>query len=355
MRRCAIHILLAAAPLLAAACGGPSGGDTEQEVRSDVQAVVGAQTARATIGPFLRTVSALGVVAPRPGNYAALGAPGPTRVTKIFVVAGQPVRAGDPLIEFDRGPFDAAARSAQATVTVAQGAHERAVRLSAEGILPRKDVDQTAADLAQAEAALVTAQRAQGLATLHAPVSGVVTQMTAVLGANVDQTQTLVAVADVHALDVVLDLTPGDAALVRPGQRVVFWSGETARGDSLGTGAVRDVGVAVDSATRAVHVRVAVAGAARPLKLGEAVFARVGLGTVPLAVTVPVEALVPQGEGFRVFVVDSAGIAHARNVTVGGRTETVAEITSGLAGGERVVTYGAYGVSDSAKIVPAGK
>ena len=74
---------------------------------------------------------------------------------------------------------------------------------------------------------------------------------------------------------------------------------------------------------------------------------------VPRAVTVPLEALVPQGESFRVFVVDSAGIAHARDVAVGGRSETAAEITSGLAGGETVVTYGAYGVSDSAKIVPA--
>ena len=65
------------------------------------------------------------------------------------------------------------------------------------------------------------------------------------------------------------------------------------------------------------------------------------------------EALVPEGERFRVFVVDSAGIAHAREVTVGGRSETAAEITSGLVGGETVVTYGAYGVSDSARIVPA--
>jgi RND family efflux transporter MFP subunit len=336
-------------------CGGPSGGDEETEVRGNVQAVVGAQTAVAAVGPFLRTVSALGVVSPRPGRYAALGAPGPTRVTKIFVVAGQPVRQGDPLIEFDRGPFDAAARSAEAAVTVARGAHDRAVRLAASGILPRKDVDQAAADLAQAEANLLTAQRAQGLATLVAPVSGVVTRMSAVLGANVDQSQSLVEVADTRALDVVLELTPNDAAPVRPGERVVFWAGETARGDSLGTGTVSDVGAAVDSVTRSVHVRVAVGRATRPLKIGETVFGRVAVGTDPRAVTVPIEALVPEGEGFRVFVVDHGGIAHARAVTVGGRSETVAEIASGLAGGETVVTYGAYGVSDSAKIVPAGK
>ena len=345
--------LLGVSQLVFVVSCAPSGGDTESEVRGDVQAVVGAKTREAAVGPFVRTVSALGTVAPRPGSFASLGAPGPTRVTHIFVMAGQAVGEGEPLIEFDRGPFDAAARSAQAAVTVAQNAHDRAVRLADEGIVPRKEVDQAAADLAQTQAALLTAQRAQTLATLHSPVRGVVTRMAAVMGPNVDASQPLVEVADLGALDVVLDLTPADAGGIRPGQRVVLWSGASAGGDSLGTGSVAEVGAALDSATRAVHVRVRVTRAGRPLRIGETIFGRIAAGVVPRAVTVPLEALVPQGESFRVFVVDSAGIAHARDVAVGGRSETAAEITSGLAGGETVVTYGAYGVSDSAKIVPA--
>jgi len=338
---------------LAFVCCAPGGGDTESEARGNVQAVVGARTAVATVGPFTRYVTALGTVSPRPGRFAALGAPGPTRVARIFVVAGQAVRAGDALIEFDRAPFDAAARSAQAAVNVARAASDRAVRLAGEGIVPRKEVDQAAADLAQAEAAQVSAERAQALATLHAPVSGVVTRMSAVMGAPADATAPLVEIADLSALDVVLSLSPGEAGRVRPGQRVVFWSGESARGDSLGAGTVGDVGAALDSATRAVEVRVRVGRAGRPLTIGETVFGRIAAGTDPHAVTVPLEALVPQGEAFQVFVVDHGGIAHARDVTVGARSEAAAEITAGLAGGETVVTYGAYGVSDSAKIVPA--
>ena len=77
---------------------------------------------------------------------------------------------------------------------------------------------------------------------------------------------------------------------------------------------------------------------------------RITAATHSDAVTIPVEALVPEGEGFTVFVVDSAGIAHARPVTVGGRTDKVAEIRDGVAAGERVVTEGAYGVQDSARV-----
>jgi hypothetical protein len=44
-------------------------------------------------------------------------------------------------------------------------------------------------------------------------------------------------------------------------------------------------------------------------------------------------------------------MAHARTVTVGARTDRVAEITSGLSGAETVVTYGAYGLEDSARVI----
>ena len=66
---------------------------------------------------------------------------------------------------------------------------------------------------------------------------------------------------------------------------------------------------------------------------------------------VPLEALVPTGEGFRVFIVDASNIAHATDVTVGGRSDTSAWITTGVNAGDRVVTKGAYGVDDSSKVV----
>jgi len=340
--------------VLVVGCGPGSAGDEEHEVRANVQTVVGARTAVAAVGPFTVSVGALGAVAPRPDRFAELGAPAPTRVMQVFVAAGQAVARGAPLIEFDRGPFDAAAASARAAVTVAQQGHDRAVRLAGAGILPRKDVDQAAADLAQAQAALVSAERNEELATLHSPLPGVVTRMTAVLGEAVDPTMgPLVAVADPAALDVVFDVSPSDAAPLRPGMGVAIWPSAGAGGPPLASGTVDAVGAAVDSATRAVEVRARVVRSGRPLKIGEAVYGRIAVGTHPRAVSVPLEALVPEGETFKVFVVDSAGLAFGHAVTVGARTDSLAEITSGLRGGETVVTYGAYGVSDSAKIVPA--
>lgn len=327
-----------------AADSGDAGGDEKAG-----QAVVGAKTAKATEGPFTVAITAMGTVAPRPGRYAELAPPAPTRVAKIFVAAGDAVQEGAPLVEFDRAPFDAAATSAEAALTTAEHNSERAARLSDAGILPKKDLDQAQADLAQARATAVAARRAQELATLHAPIAGVVTRMTAVLGASVDPSQAVVAVADPTALDLAFSLSPTDGALVHPGAAVSVTAGQATRGERLGDGVVTTVGEAVDSMTRAITVRARLAHPARTLRIGETIIGRIAVAVHPHAVLVPVAALVPDGDSTKVFVVEK-GVAHAQSVTVGGRTETVAEITDGVKAGDVVVTEGAYGIDDSAQV-----
>jgi multidrug efflux pump subunit AcrA (membrane-fusion protein) len=122
--------------------------------------------------------------------------------------------------------------------------------------------------------------------------------------------------------------------------------------DSVGTGTVVDVGAAIDSLTRGVGVRVRVTSTTRSLRLGESVRGSVALVTTPNAITVPLAALVPTGEAFRVFVVDSSDVVHVREVTVSGKDATRAHISAGLAAGERVVTSGAYGMDEGARLAP---
>jgi len=341
---------LVAAALGLAACRSERQASAADTPPSE-QTVGGVGTAVATKQSFPQVVRAIGTVTARPGHFAELSAPAPTRVARIFVAPGQRVAEGDSLVEFERAPFDAAARSAEAALASAERAHARAVRLAQAGILPQKDSDQAAADLAQAQVAAITARRAQQLATLRAPLAGVVTRMTAVLGAAADANQPLVEVADVAALDVVFNVSPAQAAQVHAGDSVGVTAGEGAGGEAVGQGSVTAVGAAVDSSSRAVAVRARIGRPARPLRIGESLFGRMVTAVHAGAVTVPVAALVPSGDGFQVFVVDSGGMAHVRAVTVGARSESLAEILTGLTAGETVVTTGAYGIEDGTKIV----
>jgi RND family efflux transporter MFP subunit len=328
--------------------GCSRGGDESDEA---TPTSVGVRTAIASTRPFFETLGAIGAVEARSGHFAVLSAPAPTRVAQVLVSAGQTVAKGATLVVLEQSTLREAARSAEAALVAAQKNYERARTLSAQGILPRKDLDQATADLARARADVANVRRILSLTVLRSPIAGVVTRMNAALGAAVDTNQPLVEVADPNAVDIILSVGPADAPKVHPGAKVGLRSGENAKGDQVGIGTVMDVAATVDTASRSVAVRVRAATTTRPLRLAETIYGEITLATRENAVTAPLEALVPDGDGFKVFVVDRAGIAHARAVTVGARTDSVAEIRSGLVGGETIVTYGAYGLEDSAKVV----
>jgi len=342
-RRAAISAAIAVASL---ACHG------EKKEEETAKPTVSAATIVIEPQAFTETLGAIGTVVSRAGHSAALSAPSAGRVERVFVTSGQAVRAGQTLIEMDQAAFQSSLESAQATLAAAERANERQQRLAQQGIIPRKDAEQAAADLAKARADAIAARRTQELSIIKSPISGVVTRMSATLGAPVDPAQPIIEISDPSALDVLLSVTPTDAGRVHPGAKVTLTAGQSAAGEALGVGSVVDIAVAVDTTTRSVAVRVQAPTTRRPLRIGETVFGAIVVGTKPSAIVVPLEALVPEGETFKVFVVDANSIAHEREVKVGARTSNSAQITDGLQAGERVVTSGAYGVEDSTKVVP---
>lgn len=302
--------------------------------------------------PFSLTVGAIGRVAGRPGHVTTLSALAPSRINRVLVAIGQRVGAGAPLVELDPAPFVTATRAADAALVGAERSFERTRRLVEGGILPRKDLDVATTELERTRADAAAARRLQGLSVLRSPIGGVVTRLGAVLGATADPSQVLVEVADPGALDILFTLGPREAARVRPGAKVTLRDGEGTTSESLGTATVIDVGGIVDSASLGVTIRAQAPATRRPLRLGETVFGDIITTVHPRAIVIPPEALVPDGEGFKVFVVDATGVAHTRAVTVGGRAENGVEIIAGLAAGERIVIYGAYGIEDSTRIAP---
>jgi membrane fusion protein (multidrug efflux system) len=318
-----------------------------------VAAVVNVRTAVVTKQPFTETVGAIGVVSARPGHFASLTSPALARVARVDVAVGQHVGAGTPLVELDQTAFIAAARTAESALATAQRSYDRTKRLVDEGISPAKDLEQAASDLERARGDAANAHRQQELSSIAAPIGGVVTRVNVAVGTTADPSTVLVEIADPSALDILFSVTPTQAGQVRTGATVTLSAGQNASGEELGVAKIVDVGGIVDTATRGVTLRAQAPTTRRPLRIGETVFGQIQTLMRADAIVVPIEALVPDGEGFKVFVVNGNNMAYAREVEVGGRTDKVAEITRGLAAGERIVTYGAYGIEDSARVAPA--
>jgi len=343
------QLLLAALIISTDACA------KKAEEAEKAQAAVSAQVAPVTAQHFTETVDAVGAVAARPGHIATMSAPSPTRVSKLYVSFGAHVKAGDPLVEFEQPAFDAAAKGADATLAAAEKAQERTQRLADAGVVPRKDAEVAAADLGVARLNAVNAKRARELSTLRSPIDGVVTRLNAVLGASADPSQVMVEVSDPSTLDAMLVLSPSDAARVKVGDQVALHAGAAASGDAIARGRVADISAAVDTSSRGVPARVELVAGTGALRIGQTVFGRIAVAEHDKVVMVPLEALVPTGEGFKVFVVDEKGIAQSRPVKIGGRTDHGAWITDGLKPGENIVTQGAYGVDDSTKVETGAK
>ncbi len=284
-----------------------------------------------------------------------MSAPSPTRVSKLYVSFGAHVKAGDPLVEFEQPAFDAAAKGADATLAAAEQAQARTQRLADAGVLPRKDAEAAAADLGAARLNAVNAKRARELSTLRSPIDGVVTRLNAVLGASADPAQVMVEVSDPSAVDAILVLSPADASRAKVGDLVQLHAGAAASGAAIATGRVADISAAVDTASRGVPARIEITSGAGAVRIGQTLFGRIAVAEHDKVVMVPLEALVPTGEGFKVFVVDEKGIAQSRPVKIGGRTDHGAWITDGLKPGENIVTQGAYGVDDSTKVETGAK
>jgi RND family efflux transporter MFP subunit len=350
-RHCAASLILPLA--LAGGCKAKGGGESDTEAKP----VVAAQTIVVTPQPFTETLGAIGSVTPRPGHVASLSAPMSGRVAAVDVAVGKTVQPGEVLIELEQQGFEATRQSADAALAAAEEAAARQERLAKEGIVPRKDVETARADVARARADAMAARRAEQLSTIRSPIAGVVTRLSTTLGASVDPSLPLVEVSDPLASDILLSVTPTDAARVRTGMRVALTAGQAVGGEPLGSGEVTEVAGAVDTTTRSVEIRVRPSAARRALRIGETVFGSIAIVTRPRSIVVPSDAVVPDGETFKVFVVDSAGIAHEHEVKIGGRSAAGVEILEGVSAGDRVVTFGAYGVEDSAKVVPlnAGK
>ncbi|MDQ6611011.1 MAG: efflux RND transporter periplasmic adaptor subunit [Gemmatimonadota bacterium] len=325
--------------------------DGKEPAAAESHAAVAASVAVVKSEPFSETIDATGVVSARTGHLATLSAPGATRIASVHVTIGSRVHAGDKLVSFETTAFDAAAASADAALHAAEQTAARAKRLVDAGVSPRKDAELAAAELAAAQSASVNARRTLQLATLRSPIDGVVTRLTATLGASADAGQTLVEVADTRSLDVHLVLSPSLAARVHNGQPVAFRDGAGSETERIADGRIADVSAVVDSNSRGVVVRVAVTTQKRPLRLGESIYGQILADTHKNAVVISDEALVPTGEGFQVFVVDSAGKAHARPVVIGARNSHRVWVREGLTAGETVVTAGAFGMDEGATVV----
>ncbi len=333
------------APAQAAAAGGLIPLSAQQMQALGISLVAASQAQTMPVADLPAQIE------PRPNARVAVAAQFPGVITRVFVVNGQDVTAGQPLAivaSRDMIGLTAELARARARQSVARAQASRLGQLAREGIIAPARADEAASLARQSDIdvseqarliALVPGGRAGGAGyTLSAPISGRISAMTAEVGKALDPAMAPFVIDGGGPLQVTAQLPERLIGAVKPGMMV-----------RIGTisGTVTAVGQSLDPATRSATVTAAIpAGSAIA---GSA--AAIGIeGPAPAgAVRIPAAALADVNGGKAVFVAARGGV-RLRPVAVAGQSGDSAVIARGLALGERVV---ASGVSELATLAGA--
>jgi cobalt-zinc-cadmium efflux system membrane fusion protein len=312
--------------------------------------------------PMSSHLQATGKVLASPFKKAIVSYPFPARIAGIHVRPGDWVKTGQELVTLQSEAVGEAKSDyfkALADFELAKGSYEREKRLFDRGAGAGKNLQAAEAERKVAEASLNAAEKklhvlgfteAQVKATaetheinatitLFAPLAGRIVDNNVALGAMVDQTTEIMTVLDPGVLIVDADIYERDIAAVRKGQEVDVTV--PAYPDLVFKGRVLYIGDMIKEETRTVTVRTEVVNEDYRLKPGMFASLTVLLDRQARALTVPLEAVLDDGDRKIVFVAREGGF-RPRAVVTGAKMNGSIEIVSGLADGERVVTRGNY-------------
>nr|WP_245430823.1 efflux RND transporter periplasmic adaptor subunit [Rhodoplanes roseus] len=287
----------------------------------------------------------------RPRIESDLGFRVTGKVAKRLVQNGDRVTKGQPLLLLDTNDLElqlqqseAEVRAAKTNLIQAEADESRSTELQKKGWTAAATLEKSRATAEEARGRLTRAQRQLDLArnsldyaTLEADADGIITATPVEPGQVVASGQAavrLARLAEVEAL-VALPETFVERARNATGT-LTLWS----LADRSYDVRLRELSPAADTTTRTYAARYTIPGADEAVRLGMSATLTLREGKGERAARLPLTALLNQGQGPIVWVVDRDGRLEARNVTVSRYEGRSVLIDAGVKEGESVVTLG---------------
>lgn len=261
---------------------------------------------------------------------------------QVYFTEGQHVSVGQPLLLIDPAPFEAALGSAQAAYLTAKAQADREAPLAAKDYVSPQEYQASVAAATQAQAALQQAKINLSYTKIVSPIDGLTGNLTVKAGnvVSANSTTPLITINQMKPILVQYNLAQQFLPQIRKYDAEhsvkVLITNEDGTGN-LGEGKLVFIDNAVNTATGTIMLKAEIPNQDIQLWPGEYVGVNTQLAVQQNAVTVPDSAIQSGQSGNFVYeVVDSK--AQVQNVTVGRVVGHTAVISTGLKGGERVIT-----------------
>jgi membrane fusion protein (multidrug efflux system) len=346
--------LIVVCVLLAAFAGGywylqkpqePPAAQAAPAGEGQAAAGVAVEAAEVEVGPVVVATTVTGTL--RSDEDATISTEISGRVSGIHFSEGQSVEQGDLLFTIDDAIYRAEVATAEANLELSKRNAERARELLQRNAGTERARDEAEAQLAIDQADVNLARTRLEKTKILAPFDGIIGLRQVSVGEYVTPGQDLVNVEDIEPIKVDFRIPERLLSVADTGQRIEVaveaWPDRTFEGE------VFAIDPQISAEGRSIILRARIANEDRLLRPG--LFARVRLITERRddAILVPEQALVPQGGKRFVFkIVD--GKVQRTEVEVGERRVGVAEIRSGLAPGDVVVTAGQLKLQDGVAV-----
>jgi len=382
----------------------------KKEAAPETQVTV--QAERPEQGPITEHITADAILAPlaQAAIVPKISAP----VRKFYVQRGAKVKEGELLATLENTDLAAAAQDNKGSYMAAEAAYATATKvqvledtqkaeldlaqakanlelnlsivksrkqLFGEGAIPGRDLDTAQAALVQAQAAYDSAEKhlelvrsvsheaalkgAQGqlasaegkykgaqaqvsYSEIRSPINGVVTDRPLFAGETAQVGAPLVTVMDTSSLLAKTHLAQSLAQRLKPGDEAsvaVPGIGQPIEAK------ISLISPALDPGSTTVEVWLKIDNKAGTLRVGTPVKVSITGRTVAQAWKVPAKAILTAQDGTKsVMVAGADGAAHRKAVTPGIQDGDDIQVIDGLATGDLVITNGAYGLDDGAKV-----
>jgi RND family efflux transporter MFP subunit len=317
-------------------------------------------------------------------------------IKKFYVTRGSRVHAGEVLATVEdsdlkgaltesqgayqqaESTYNSASQSAEHDLKIAkeqfeaaQSVYDSRVSLYKQGAASQKDVQDAQIALSQAsnqyglaqkqynlksaegqltaaKGKLASAQAQLGYSTIVSPIDGVVTDRPFFAGETPPTGAPILTVMDLSKVVARAYLTAAQAARLHVGDTASLIAENSNKEIE---GKVTVVSPALDPNSTTVQVWVEAANPGGRLKPGSTVGLKIVASTVKDALVVPAEAILTASDGATsVMVIGQDQVAHRTVVKTAIRQEGEVQVLSGLKAGDQVVTQGAYGLTDGAKV-----
>lgn len=275
---------------------------------------------------------------------------------QVFFTEGQYVHKGQALFQIDPGPFEAALDSAKAAYMTAKAQADREAPLAAKDYISPQDYQSALATATQAQAALQQAQINLSYTNIVSPINGLTGNLAVRAGNVVSPTGTtpLVTINQMQPILVQFNIPQNFLPQVRQYDAQhgiqVFITREDGTGN-LGQGKLVFIDNTVNTATGTVMLKAEMPNQNVQLWPGQYVGVTMQLTVQPNAVVVPSTAIQSSEQGNFVYKVEN-NTAVVQPVTVNRQVGDLAVISSGLSGGEQVITRVSRNLRPDMRVTP---